>query len=149
MGDPNNGLDELESNRSYSNIVDNCFLVSVMGTKTEVWQKTFYLCINSGSPTTVGFTFGPLLVILSGRAISIVEYHRTLYTIYCSFFSCGDPLEMSRTGPMFTFVNRRSSLPPILLSDSYTYKYLYVKQDRSAASIFPVTSSHFHRNPHA
>ena len=67
MGDPNNGLDELESNRSYSNIVDNCFLVSVMVTKTEVWQKTFYLCINSGASTTVGFTVGPLLVILSGR----------------------------------------------------------------------------------
>ena len=127
MWGPNNGLNELESNRSYLNIVNNCFLVPVMGTKREVWQKTFYLCINSGAATTVGFTFGPLLVILSGRAISIVEYHRTLYVIDCSFFSYGDPLEISRTGPMFTFVNRRSSLSPIPLSHSYRYNYLQEK----------------------
>ena len=42
LGDPNNGLNELESNRSYLNIVNNCFLVPVMGTKREM-AKNFLL----------------------------------------------------------------------------------------------------------
>ena len=42
MGDPNNGQNEFESNRSYLNIVDNCFLVPVMGTKREM-TKNFLL----------------------------------------------------------------------------------------------------------